>query len=78
MSLHTRSVAELGKGLQNRQFSSVELTGALLERVRASHHAIGVPINNSRKVTTVASRSVSQMAPRSASLNPMCDQRQTP
>jgi aspartyl-tRNA(Asn)/glutamyl-tRNA(Gln) amidotransferase subunit A len=36
MSLHTRSVAELGKGLQNRQFSSVELTGALLERVRAS------------------------------------------
>ena len=36
MTLHTRSVAELGKGLHERQFSSVELTRALLERVRAS------------------------------------------
>ncbi len=36
MTLHTRSVAELGKGLHERKFSSVELTRALLQRVRAS------------------------------------------
>jgi aspartyl-tRNA(Asn)/glutamyl-tRNA(Gln) amidotransferase subunit A len=36
MTLHTLSVAELGKGLHERKFSSVELTRALLERVRAS------------------------------------------
>ena len=36
MTLHTHSVAELGKGLHERKFSSVELTQALLQRVRAS------------------------------------------
>ena len=56
MSLHTRSVAELGKGLQNRQFSSVELTGALLERVRASQPALNAFI------TVTADQALAQAA----------------
>ncbi len=35
MSLHTRSLAQLAAGLRAREFSSVELTGALLARIEA-------------------------------------------
>ncbi len=35
MSLHTRSLAQLAAGLRAREFSSVELTGALLARIHA-------------------------------------------
>ena len=38
--LHLRSLAELSKGLDNGEFSSVELTEALLDRIAAHGDAL--------------------------------------
>jgi len=56
MTLHTQSVAELGKGLHERKFSSVELTRALLERVRASQPTLNALI------TVTADQALAQAA----------------
>ena len=49
MSLHTKTLAQLAKGLRAREFSSVELARAFLERMEASQPALNAFITVMRE-----------------------------
>jgi aspartyl-tRNA(Asn)/glutamyl-tRNA(Gln) amidotransferase subunit A len=49
VSLHTRTVAELAAGLRRREFSSVELARALLDRLESSQPALNALISITRE-----------------------------
>lgn len=70
MTLHTLSVAELGKGLHERRFSSVELTRALLARVRASQPTLNafITITEAQALAQAAAADAGIAAGRGGSL----------
>ena len=54
--LHRRTLTELAAGLRRRDFSSVELTGELLDRIEASQRALNAFITVTREAALEAAR----------------------
>ena len=56
MSLHTRSLAQLAQGLRAREFSSVELARALLDRIDTSQPALNALITVTRDQALISAQ----------------------